>query len=81
LRRADARHGEAAALNERWSRTVALRRPLVTWKFAATLDGRTAAADGTSQWITGEAARADVHSLRAARSRAGRDRHCARRRP
>jgi diaminohydroxyphosphoribosylaminopyrimidine deaminase/5-amino-6-(5-phosphoribosylamino)uracil reductase len=36
----------------------------VTWKLAATLDGRSAAADGTSQWITGEAARADVHRLR-----------------
>jgi diaminohydroxyphosphoribosylaminopyrimidine deaminase/5-amino-6-(5-phosphoribosylamino)uracil reductase len=36
----------------------------VTWKFAGTLDGRSAAADGTSQWITGEGARADVHTLR-----------------
>ncbi len=34
-------------------------------KLAATLDGRTAAPDGTSQWITGEAARADAHRLRA----------------
>ncbi|MGW5239819.1 bifunctional diaminohydroxyphosphoribosylaminopyrimidine deaminase/5-amino-6-(5-phosphoribosylamino)uracil reductase RibD [Monashia sp. NPDC004114] len=58
---------EAAALNDRWSRTVALGRPLVTWKFAATLDGRSAASDGTSQWITGEAARADVHVQRAMR--------------
>ena len=38
--------------------------PLVTWKYAATLDGRSAAADGTSRWITGEQARADVHLLR-----------------
>ncbi len=58
---------QAAALNHRWARTVALGRPLVTWKFAATLDGRSAAADGTSQWITGEQSRADVHSLRAQR--------------
>ena len=58
---------EAAALNERWARTVALGRPLVTWKLATTLDGRSAAADGSSQWITGEAARADVHALRATR--------------
>ncbi|GAB3069769.1 bifunctional diaminohydroxyphosphoribosylaminopyrimidine deaminase/5-amino-6-(5-phosphoribosylamino)uracil reductase RibD [Intrasporangium mesophilum] len=58
---------EAAALNDRWSRTVALGRPLVTWKFAATLDGRSAASDGSSQWITGEAARADVHVQRATR--------------
>ncbi|HKX67523.1 MAG TPA: bifunctional diaminohydroxyphosphoribosylaminopyrimidine deaminase/5-amino-6-(5-phosphoribosylamino)uracil reductase RibD [Intrasporangium sp.] len=58
---------EAAALNERWAQTIALGRPLVTWKFAATLDGRSAAADGTSQWITSEEARADVHALRASR--------------
>ncbi len=58
---------EAAELNERWARTVRLGRPLVTWKLAATLDGRSAAADGTSQWITGELARADVHRLRAER--------------
>ncbi|WP_374968900.1 bifunctional diaminohydroxyphosphoribosylaminopyrimidine deaminase/5-amino-6-(5-phosphoribosylamino)uracil reductase RibD [Terrabacter sp. BE26] len=58
---------EAAALNERWARTVVLGRPLVTWKLATTLDGRSAAADGTSQWVTGEEARADVHELRATR--------------
>ncbi|HET8988619.1 MAG TPA: bifunctional diaminohydroxyphosphoribosylaminopyrimidine deaminase/5-amino-6-(5-phosphoribosylamino)uracil reductase RibD [Humibacillus sp.] len=58
---------EAAALNERWARSVALGRPLVTWKFAATLDGRSAAADGTSQWITSDASRADTHDLRASR--------------
>ncbi|MEM7271546.1 MAG: bifunctional diaminohydroxyphosphoribosylaminopyrimidine deaminase/5-amino-6-(5-phosphoribosylamino)uracil reductase RibD [Actinomycetota bacterium] len=40
-------------------------RPYVVLKLAATLDGRTAAPDGTSQWITGEAARADAHRLRA----------------
>jgi diaminohydroxyphosphoribosylaminopyrimidine deaminase/5-amino-6-(5-phosphoribosylamino)uracil reductase len=39
--------------------------PHVTWKFAASVDGRSAAADGTSQWITSEAARADVHRRRA----------------
>lgn len=39
-------------------------RPWVVLKLAATLDGRTAAPDGTSRWITGEAARADVHRLR-----------------
>ena len=58
---------EAAELNERWSCTVALGRPIVTWKLAATLDGYSAAADGTSQWITGAAARADAQALRAAR--------------
>ena len=40
-------------------------RPWVVLKLAATLDGRTAAPDGSSRWITGQAARADVHRLRA----------------
>jgi diaminohydroxyphosphoribosylaminopyrimidine deaminase/5-amino-6-(5-phosphoribosylamino)uracil reductase len=40
-------------------------RPYVVLKLAATLDGRTAAADGSSQWITGPEARADAHRLRA----------------
>jgi diaminohydroxyphosphoribosylaminopyrimidine deaminase/5-amino-6-(5-phosphoribosylamino)uracil reductase len=40
-------------------------RPWVVLKMAATLDGGTAAPDGTSRWITGEAARRDVHLLRA----------------
>lgn len=40
-------------------------RPWVVLKLAATLDGRTAAADGSSRWITGEAARHDAHRLRA----------------
>ncbi len=39
--------------------------PWVVLKLAASLDGRTAAPDGTSRWITGEAARRDVHRLRA----------------
>ncbi|MBK0422180.1 dihydrofolate reductase family protein [Leucobacter sp. CSA2] len=41
-------------------------RPRVIAKWAQTLDGRAAAADGTSQWITGAEARADVHRRRAA---------------
>jgi diaminohydroxyphosphoribosylaminopyrimidine deaminase/5-amino-6-(5-phosphoribosylamino)uracil reductase len=40
-------------------------RPWVVLKAAVTTDGRTAAPDGTSQWITSEAARADAHRLRA----------------
>lgn len=40
--------------------------PHVTWKFATSIDGRSAAADGSSQWITSEAARADLHRRRAA---------------
>jgi diaminohydroxyphosphoribosylaminopyrimidine deaminase/5-amino-6-(5-phosphoribosylamino)uracil reductase len=56
---------EAAHAQRAWLHGVRAGRPYVTWKFAATLDGRTAASDGTSRWITGPAARADVHRLRA----------------
>ncbi len=48
-----------------WLTSQRTGRPYVTWKYAATLDGRSAAADGTSRWITGPVARADVHRLRA----------------
>ncbi|WP_438294876.1 bifunctional diaminohydroxyphosphoribosylaminopyrimidine deaminase/5-amino-6-(5-phosphoribosylamino)uracil reductase RibD [Streptomyces sp. HUAS TT7] len=56
---------EAEAVNTAWLTSVRLGRPHVTWKYAATLDGRTAADDGTSRWITSAASRADVHRLRA----------------
>lgn len=53
------------ALNRRWLAAVRNGRPYVIWKFAATLDGRSAAVDGSSKWITSEAARSDVHRRRA----------------
>ncbi|MDK1361118.1 bifunctional diaminohydroxyphosphoribosylaminopyrimidine deaminase/5-amino-6-(5-phosphoribosylamino)uracil reductase RibD [Arthrobacter sp. zg-Y1219] len=55
---------EAAELNHRWIRAMGDSRPFVTVKTAQTLDGMTAAEDGTSQWITGSAARADGHGIR-----------------
>jgi diaminohydroxyphosphoribosylaminopyrimidine deaminase / 5-amino-6-(5-phosphoribosylamino)uracil reductase len=59
---------EAASrrLNAAFERHVVTGLPFVTLKTAASLDGRTAARDGTSRWITGDDARSDVHVLRAA---------------
>jgi diaminohydroxyphosphoribosylaminopyrimidine deaminase/5-amino-6-(5-phosphoribosylamino)uracil reductase len=57
--------GEARAVNPVWTFSADHHRPYVTWKFAATLDGRVAAEDGTSRWITSAESRADVHRLRA----------------
>jgi diaminohydroxyphosphoribosylaminopyrimidine deaminase/5-amino-6-(5-phosphoribosylamino)uracil reductase len=56
---------EARALNRVWTFAVEHGRPFVTWKFATTLDGRSAAADGTSRWVSSRAARLDTHRLRA----------------
>ncbi|WP_314613845.1 bifunctional diaminohydroxyphosphoribosylaminopyrimidine deaminase/5-amino-6-(5-phosphoribosylamino)uracil reductase RibD [Streptomyces stackebrandtii] len=56
---------EAEAVNIAWLASVRHGRPFVRWKYAATLDGRIAAADGTSRWITSAESRADVHRLRA----------------
>ena len=63
---AGVRHEQAATgpLRE-WLHKQRTGRPHVTWKFAASMDGRSAAADGSSRWITGEEARADVHRRRA----------------
>ena len=55
---------EAREVNPVWTFAVEHQRPYVTWKFAATLDGRSAAADGTSRWISSPAARRDTHQLR-----------------
>ena len=59
---------EAAAVRAQLAPYVKHRttgRPWVLLKLAATMDGRTAAPDGTSRWITGAHARADAHKLRA----------------
>ncbi|WP_241978318.1 bifunctional diaminohydroxyphosphoribosylaminopyrimidine deaminase/5-amino-6-(5-phosphoribosylamino)uracil reductase RibD [Cryobacterium sp. Hz9] len=50
-----------------WLVAARLGRPFVTLKWASSLDGRAAATDGSSRWITGAAARLDVHRRRAAR--------------
>ena len=57
---------DAEAFLSEWLVAARLGRPFVTVKWASSLDGRAAAADGTSQWITGSQARADVHQRRAA---------------
>ena len=49
-----------------WLTSTRLQRPYVTVKWASTLDGRAAAADGSSQWITGTASRQRVHEQREA---------------
>jgi diaminohydroxyphosphoribosylaminopyrimidine deaminase/5-amino-6-(5-phosphoribosylamino)uracil reductase len=58
--------GPAARLIEGFARHVTTGLPFVTLKLAASLDGKVAAKDGTSRWISGPEARADVHRLRAA---------------
>jgi diaminohydroxyphosphoribosylaminopyrimidine deaminase/5-amino-6-(5-phosphoribosylamino)uracil reductase len=55
---------DASALNPEWTFAARAGRPWVTWKFASSLDGRVAAADGSSRWITGPESRADVHAWR-----------------
>ena len=57
---------EARRLIEPFEKRIRTGIPFVTAKSAATLDGRVAAADGSSRWVTGPGARRDVHRLRAA---------------
>lgn len=57
-------HAAASGALRPWLFALRHGRPFVTWKFAASLDGRVAAADFTSKWITSAPARADVHLLR-----------------
>jgi diaminohydroxyphosphoribosylaminopyrimidine deaminase/5-amino-6-(5-phosphoribosylamino)uracil reductase len=56
---------EALAVNEEWTFAVVHGRPFVTWKSAVSLDGRVAGPDGGPTRITGDAARREVHALRA----------------
>ncbi|MDF1605640.1 bifunctional diaminohydroxyphosphoribosylaminopyrimidine deaminase/5-amino-6-(5-phosphoribosylamino)uracil reductase RibD [Nocardioides sp. YIM 152315] len=55
---------ESGLLNRAWTFGIEHGRPFVTWKFATTLDGRSAAPDGTSRWVSSPAARRDTHRLR-----------------
>ena len=55
---------EATRVNRGWLHGLAHGRPLVTWKLATSLDGRSAAADGTSRWVSNAASRRDTHRLR-----------------
>lgn len=48
-----------------WLHRIATGRPYFIWKIATTLDGRIAASDGTSQWISSEESRGDVQMMRA----------------
>nr|WP_255455595.1 bifunctional diaminohydroxyphosphoribosylaminopyrimidine deaminase/5-amino-6-(5-phosphoribosylamino)uracil reductase RibD [Microlunatus sp. Gsoil 973] len=60
------RAADALKVNADWTFAQLTGRPRIRLKIAATLDGRVAASDGTSRWITSSAARADGHRLRAA---------------
>jgi len=55
---------EVEFANRAWLKKIATGLPLITWKIATTLDGKIAASDGSSQWITSDGARADVQVLR-----------------
>jgi diaminohydroxyphosphoribosylaminopyrimidine deaminase/5-amino-6-(5-phosphoribosylamino)uracil reductase len=55
---------ESVEINALWTVATTLGRPFVTAKWAQSLDGRHAASDGTSQWITGPQSRERVHRQR-----------------
>jgi diaminohydroxyphosphoribosylaminopyrimidine deaminase/5-amino-6-(5-phosphoribosylamino)uracil reductase len=55
---------DAAYANRAWLTKIEKNRPFFTWKVATTLDGKIAATDGTSQWISNENSRSDVQILR-----------------
>jgi diaminohydroxyphosphoribosylaminopyrimidine deaminase/5-amino-6-(5-phosphoribosylamino)uracil reductase len=55
----------AAGPLREWLHKVRTGLPHVTWKYASSIDGRSAAADGSSQWISSEASRLDLHRRRA----------------
>ena len=55
---------EIAYSNRAWLHKIKNNRPYFIWKIATTLDGRTAAIDGSSKWITGPESRAEVSQLR-----------------
>ncbi len=59
-----AMQSEAADIKRVWLRSTRHSRPFVTFKAGVSIDGRIAAPDGTSKWITSEASRADVQLLR-----------------
>ena len=56
---------ESAYMNRAWLHKIAHQRPFIIWKIASTLDGFTAALDGTSRWITSEESRSVVQRMRA----------------
>ena len=55
---------DATYANRAWLTKIEKNRPFFTWKVATTLDGKIAALDGSSQWITNEKSRNDVQILR-----------------
>lgn len=61
----DVLRAEAEALNRGFIKRMQTGMPFIRLKIASSLDGKTALSNGESQWITGEAARHDVHHWRA----------------